>query len=267
VNAIEGFATNGVVSRTVADTAAALDVIGQPDPLGWYNAPPSPRPFAQLAAEPVGRLRVGLSATPFLPIEVDPEVLAAHAAIADLMSDLGHEIVPVELSVPDAELFAASFTAVWNTGSGGLPVDPARIEPLNQALRAQAKALDSLAYVEAVYMTQLLARSIVAPIGTEVDVLLTPTMACLPPRVGSVWDGADVDPSVALLNCYPMAAFTAVWNVTGLPAISLPLAQSADGLPIGIQFVAGPWNDALLLRLAMQLEAAAPWAGRRPTVS
>ena len=74
------------------------------------------------------------------PIEVDPEVLAAHAAIADLMSDFGHEIVGVELSVPDPELFAASFTAVWNTGCGGLPVDPEKMEPLNQVLRERAKA-------------------------------------------------------------------------------------------------------------------------------
>lgn len=267
VNPLEGFATDGVVSRTVADTAAALDVIGRPDPLFWYNAPPSPRPFAELAARAPGRLRVGVTSTPSMPVPMDPEVLAAHAAAADLLADLGHDVVPVELSMPDADLFVQSFTIVWNTGTAGMPLDMAALEPLNLALRAQAQALDSIAYVEAVYRTQLMARSIVAPFGSQFDVLLTPTMACLPPAVGAVWDGAEVDPVMPLLNCFPMAVFTAVWNVTGLPAISLPLGRSAGGLPIGVQIVAGPWQDALVLQLATQLEAAAPWADLRPRVS
>lgn len=267
VNPLEGFATDGVVSRTVADTAAALDVLAEPDPLFWYNAPPSARPFAELAREAPRRLRIGVTATPSMPVPMDPEVVAAHTAAAALLASLGHEVVPVELDMPDADLFVASFTIVWNTGSAGLPIDVTKMEPLNLALREQATALDSVAYVEAVYRTQLLARSIIAPFGRDFDVLLTPTMACLPPEVGSVWAGADVDPVLPLLNCFPMAVFTAVWNVTGMPAISLPLGRSTSGLPIGIQFVAGPWQDALLLQLAAEVEAAAPWAGERPAVS
>ena len=267
VNALEGFATEGVVSRTVADTAALLDVIGRPDPLFWYTAPPPAQPFAQLATQDPGRLRIGLSVAPLLPGPVDPEVIAATEATARLLSDLGHDVAPVELSAPDPDMFTQAFLAVWNTGSAGLPLDHSKMEPLNIALRDLAKALDSASYVEAVYLTQIMARGLVAPFGTTFDLLLTPTMACLPLRVGEVWNGADVDPSMPLLNCFPMAAFTAVWNITGMPAISLPMGVSDTGVPIGVQLVGGPWQDALLLQVATQLEAAAPWAERRPAVS
>jgi amidase len=266
VNPLEGFATSGILTRTVADTAAVLDVIGVPDPLGWYNAPPPAAPFATLAGQQPPRLRVGLVTAPFLDLPVDAEVLAATHAAARLLESLGHEVSEMSLTVPDPDAFIGSFLHVWDTGSAGLPLDPDLLEPLNRELRAQAKAMDSVAYVEAVYTTQILARHIVAHFGRDVDVLLTPTMACLPPDVGSVWAGADVVASAPLMNCFPMAIFTSVWNVTGMPALSLPLGMSAAGLPIGVQFVAGPWQDALLLQLGTQIEAAAPWAQRRPQV-
>lgn len=266
-NSIEGFATDGVVSRTVADTAAALDVLAAPDPLFWYNAPPTSRPFTELARRAPGRLRIGVSATPSVDLPVDAEVLAAHAAAVELLAGLGHEMVPVELSMPDPERFTEAFTIVWNTGSAGLPIDVTAMEPLNVALRNMALGLDSIKYVEAVYRTQLMSRPIIEPFGRDFDVLLTPTMACLPPAVGSVWDNAAIDPIMPLLNSYPMAVFTAIWNIAGLPAISLPLGRSGTGLPIGVQLVGGAWQDALLLQLATQIEQAAPWAAARPPVS
>ncbi len=267
VNALEGFATEGVLTRTVADSAAALDQLSRPDPLFWYHAPPPPRPYAELATEAPGRLRIGVTTAPLLEGPVDAEVIAATMAAAGLLSDLGHEVAEVRLAAPDPDTFTEAFLTVWNTGSAGLPLDPTRMEPHNIALRRLAEQVDSIAYVEAVYLTQLMARSLVAPFGRDYDVLLTPTMACLPLAVGAVWDGADTDPSMPLLNCFPMAAFTAVWNIAGMPAISLPLGVSATGVPIGVQLVAGAWEDALLLQLSTQLEAAAPWSGRRPGVS
>ena len=97
--------------------------------------------------------------------------------------------------------------------------------------------------------------------------MLTPTMAVEPPRCGAVWEGAELDPLMAVLNCYPMAAFTTPWNVTGLPALSLPLHQSPAGLPVGVQLIAGAWQEGTLLQLGTQLEAASPWADRRPVLS
>jgi amidase len=268
VNELEGFATSGVLTRTVADTAAALDLIGAPDPLSWYNAPPPPAPFAQLAASAPPRLRVAITSQPPLDMPVAQACIDAVEAAAKLLESLGHEIVETTIELPDAERFVESFGVIWNTGSAGLPlVDWDAIEPLNAMLRVAGQALDSVSYVASVMTTQVLGRPLMAAFGRDFDVLVSPTMAVEPPKCGSVWDGADVDPINALLNCYPMAVFTSPWNVTGLPALSLPLYQAPSGLPVGVQFVGGPWQDALLLQLGAQLEAAAPWHDRHPTLT
>jgi amidase len=121
--------------------------------------------------------------------------------------------------------------------------------------------------VEAVRSTQLHGRPLVATLVDGLDVLVTPTMAVEPPPCGSVWEGADVEPMLALMNCFPMAVFTSVWNVTGLPALSLPLHQAASGLPVGVQLVAGPWREDVLLQLGTALEQAVPWRDRRPALA
>ena len=97
---------------------------------------------------------------------------------------------------------------------------------------------------------------------------MTPTMATLAPRCGTVWEGAEDDPLIALLNCYPMAIFTSIFNVTGLPAISVPVHHDdVAGLPACVQIAAGPWRDDLALQVAAQLEQALPWKDRRPPIS
>ena len=268
VNSIEGFGTDGVLTRTVADTAAVLDIIGKPDPLAWYNALPAPGLFASLGQAAPPRLRIGYSTAPGVELPIDPACVEAVEVAASLLASLGHEVSEAKLDLPDADRFIEAFGVVWNTGSAGLPlVDWDAIEPLNAALRVAGRALDSIAYVEAVMATQMLGRPIMAAFGSDFDVLITPTMAVQPPRCGAVWDGADDDPMMAIFNCYPMAAFTSVWNVTGLPALSLPLHQAPSGLPVGVQLVAGPWQDATLLQLGTQLEQAAPWRDRHPTLA
>lgn len=263
---LEGFATSGVVTRTVADTAAVLDVIGRPDPLGWYTAPPPEVPFAEQARRGPGRLRVGVTTTPALDMPVDPACIAAVERTAAALADLGHEVAEVSLSLDDPGAFVAAFTTVWNTGSAELPVeDWDAIEPLNALLRELGRQTDSISYVESVRATQRMARQLIAPFGADYDVLLTPTMATLPPRCGAIWEGAESEPMMPLLNCYPMAVFTSVWNVVGLPAVSVPVHESPDGLPVGVQVVGGSWQDGLVLAVAAQLEEALPWRDRRPS--
>jgi amidase len=267
-NVLEGLATSGVVSRTVADTAAVLDVISGPDPRSWYNAPPPDRSFAAQAAAAPGRLRVRYATKPPLDIPVDPACAAAVEATAAALAEAGHDVAEGALDIPDIDGMIAVFTTLWNTGSARIPgLDAAKLEPLNAALRAQGEATSSIAYVEAVLTAQAVTRELVGRMADEADVLLMPTMACLPPPVGAVWEGTDDDPMMALLNCYPMAVLTSLWNVTGLPAISLPVHQSPDGLPVGVQLVGGPWQDGLLLQVAAQVEQALPWADRRPPIS
>ena len=269
VNELEGFATSGVVTRTVAETAAVLDVIGRPDPLGWYNAPPPSRPWAAAAGEEPGRLRIGFTTTPPVDVPMDESCIEAVRRAADALAGLGHDVDEVELSMPDADAFVEAFGIVWNVGSAGVPLeDWDAIEPLNAALRRAGRSTDSISYVEAVMRTQLLGRPLMANfVEGGVDVLVTPTMAVEPPRCGSVWEGCDVEPMLGLMNCFPMAVFTSVWNVTGLPALSLPLHQAPSGLPVGVQFVAGPWREDVLLQLGSSLEQALPWKDRRPALA
>src|SRR5581483_3421753 len=268
---LEGFVTEGVVSHTVADTAAALDVIGELDPTAFFAAPhPAPgRSWSQLAREPTGRLRIGFTTTPPVALPIDPACVTAVERTATALESMGHDVFEATIEVPDADTFVESFIVVWNTGSVWSPVeDWDAIEPLNAALRAAARQVDSLTFAECVRNTQRNARHIVDHWGRDFDVLITPTMATLPPLCGSVWHGAETDPALPLLNCYPMAVFTSLFNVTGLPAINVPVHHDdATGLPVGVQVVAPAWRDDLCLQVASQLEDALPWRDRRPPVS
>ena len=265
---LEGFVCEGVVTRTVADTAAAYDVIDVVDPLVFFSAPRHARSYAELATMDPPRLRVAFTTTAPLDLPVDPECMAAVEKTVAALEAVGHTAFEMTLEVPEMDTFVERFIVIWNTGSVWSPMDDwDKIEPLNAALRAEARKVDSLTFTESVRATQRLARGVIAPFGRDFDVLVTPTMAVQPPPVGTWRAGIDTDPTVGLLNCYPMAVFTSIFNVTGLPAISLPVHQSAEGLPVGVQLVAPPWREDLLLQVGTQLENALPWNDRHPALS
>src|SRR5690606_15610309 len=159
----------------------------------------------------------------------------------------GHEIVDAPLPLPPADELISAFTVIWNVAGAGVPLaDPDRIEPHNRALRRAARSISSWDYVESVQASQRLSRQIVEAFVARYDVLVTPTMACLPPLIGAWRAGTDDDPLMALVNSYPMAVFTSVFNVTGQPAISVPVAHDdATGLPVGVQLAAAPWREDL----------------------
>jgi amidase len=266
---LEGFVVEHVVARTVGDAAAVLDVDAVVDPLVFFSAPQPPRPYAALAAEAPPRLRVGFTTTPALDLPVDPACALAVEEASRALEAAGHDVFEAKLTLPDAGEFMAAFTGIWNTGSVWSEVErPDDVEPLNALLREIARGVDSYAFAEAVRDTQRLARTVLANFGRDIDVLLTPTMACLPPEVGSWRAGMDADPIMGLLNCTPMAAFTAIWNVCGNPATSVPTHHDdASGLPVGVQVVGAPWRDDVCLQVAAQLEQALPWRDRRPPTS
>ena len=267
VESVFGASTNGVVCWTVADAAAALDALAFYDTGSWNLAPPHARPYADEVGADPGRLRILVTSENAIGVPVEPSVQAAVDATARLLESLGHEVLTDGLVYPDAGKFLEGFLSAWTTLSAGIPVvDESLLEPHNQANRAQARALDAMTMVESVQSLQLLSRYFVEQFGRDFDVLVTPTMAVEPPKVGSIWEGMDADPGAPLFNCTPMAAYTAMFNVTGQPAISLPLHQAGSGLPVGVQFAAGAWQEGLLVRLASQVEAAAPWADRRPSL-
>lgn len=255
--------TQGIVTRTVADQAAILDVMAGPDPGAWEVAPPLQRPLLDEVGADPGRLRVRLCLGNAVGVPVDPECETAARRTAMLLEDLGHQVDEVELPWPEPVEFLFGFLMVWATISAGYELtDESLLEPQNLANRTQARATDSIAFSEAVMALQRASRRFVEPFGRDFDVLLTPTMAITPPEVGWIWQGVDQDPNAPLANATPMAAFTVVFNVTGQPAVSLPVHRADSGLPVGIQLAAPIFCEPGLIRLASQIEEAVGWADR-----
>jgi len=268
VHSWEGGAVEGVLTRDVADTAAILDLTCGPDPGQWYNAPKPERPFIEEVGADPGRLRVGLLDQPPLRLTLDPECAEAARQAASALEKLGHSVEQVTYNVPDE--FVESFLNVVNTGLADHNADPdidwSKAEPHIRANRAAALAVDSLTYVNSVHRLQRYTRELTSRWGRDFDLLVTPTMTILPPRAGEILEAVHTGASTGgpAMQVFQMAVLTSGFNMSGQPAISVPTHTTAAGLPVGVQLVAGPWDEALLVRVAAQLEAALPWSSRRP---
>jgi amidase len=256
-----GLGTTGPLARTVADAAAYLDVVGGYEWGDPFPAPAPERPFADEVASEPGRLRIALATRSPIGTEVDSGCLAAARAAADLLTSLGHDVTE---AAPDwgGEELMEDFLPVWQAIPALYPIaDPSALSPLNQWYLERALATSSPAYAGAVGRLQLRARRVVA-FWADYDLLLTPTLALQPVPVG--WDTEPEDPREQFDRAARFTPFTAVFNVTGQPAVSLPLHWTDEGVPIGVQLVGPPLGDALLFRISAQLETARPWRTRRP---
>jgi amidase len=259
----QGMATEGALSRTVADTAALLDVISAPDPRAWWNAPVPDRPYLEEVGADPGRLRVALCTVSALGLPVADEPATAVERVGSLLEASGHHVSRLDADVFDPAGFGP-FLNVVNSGLAEVAVDWSKVEPHNRAGYAAGEAVDSLTFVRSLAELHRMTRAIVARFDDEFDLLVTPTMTVEPPKVGLL-EAVHAGAGAPVMDIVAMAAFTAVFNITGQPAISLPLHVSASGLPVGVQIVAGPWREAQLIRVASQLEQADPWAGRHPS--
>lgn len=266
----EGGAVEGVLTRDVADTAAILDIACGPSAGQWYNAPAPQRPFIEEVGADPGRLRVGLLDQPPLRLTLDPQCAQAAREAAGALERLGHSVEQVAYDVPDE--FIESFLNVVNSGLADHNADPhidwSKAEPHIQANRKAALAVDSLTYVNSVHRLQRFTRELTARWGRDFDLLVSPTMTILPPRAGEILEAVHSGAATGgpALQVFQMAVLTSGFNMSGQPAISVPTHTTPEGLPVGVQLVAGPWDEALLLRVASQLESALPWAGRRPAL-
>lgn len=260
---LEGLSTAGPMTRTVEDAAHLLDVLAGYEPGDPWWVPPPERPFAEAPAEAPSRLRVAVTSTPPIDTPVDQECVRAVESAAALLSDLGHDVRDETPPWREPDLFHR-FIAVWQVGPALHPVNDALMTPLNRGLVESARSSSAADYARAVASLQMLARRIVS-FWNDVDVVLTPTLALPPVAIG--WQDAVDGPIEQLLRNTEFTPFTAIANLTGQPAMSLPLHWSDAGLPIGAHAIGPPAGEALLLSLAAQVEAARPWADRRPPVT
>ncbi|HZT45981.1 MAG TPA: amidase [Gaiellaceae bacterium] len=259
----EGFSTSGPLARSVLDAAALLDVLAgyeTGDP--WWLAPPA-RPFVDEVGVEPGRLRIAVTTTPPIDAAVAPECVAAAEDAAALLRELGHEVEEATPPWADGRLLDL-FMTVWKVipGMRGKPRE--LLEPMNQVLLDAGEEIGAVEYVNATQELRGWARRVVS-FWDAYDLVLTPTLAQPPPPVGALMD--ESDPWGNFDRAWQFTPFTQVANVTGLPAVSLPLYWSEEGLPIGAQLVGRPADEATLLRVSAQLEAARPWRDRRPAVS
>jgi amidase len=268
-----GGVIDGAVTRTVRDAAGVLDVISACMPGEPYYAPPLPRPLRQEVGADPGRLRIGVLDRPRAEEYLDdPQCRAAVARAARLLESLGHH---VEESAP-AAMFEAGFGAHFNTIIAadteatfeafemllGHPIGAEEIEPRNAGYRQAGKALGAQAYLQSRAWFGMWARRM-AHWWTDHDLLVTPTLGAPPPELG--WFLAD-GPQSEGRRIASFIPYTAQFNVTGQPAVTLPLHWTPGGLPVGVQLVAAYGREDLLVQVASQLEKAAPWDGRRPRV-
>jgi amidase len=265
---------DGVLTRTVAETAQLLDLMAGYE-LGDANWAPAPeRSYTESAAEEPGRLRIGLAFNPPLDgATVDPVNEAAARDAALLLESLGHEVE--EITPPWSGLnllpdFSRSFgpgiamTVEIGGRIAGRDPTPDDVEPLTWEMYDRALKQDTITYLMAHGRLENVARSIVSFLAPY-DAVVTPALGQRQLRIGEV-HGRGPDHWDHFQRSGLFTPYTAIVNVTGLPAVSLPLYQGEDGLPTGVQVIGRPAGEGRLLALATQLERALPWTARRASI-
>ncbi|HEX4813158.1 MAG TPA: amidase [Nonomuraea sp.] len=262
-----GFSCPGFVTRTVRDTAAALDVVAGHHPGDPYDAPPLPGPLAAEAGRDPGRLRIGyLTTHPRGDVPEVPDLTEAVTGAAALLESLGHDVEPGgpdALADPD---FARHFGAIVADHVAaqvetlgelrGRPVAPAELEPRNAAMVAAAREHSAAGHIRATQWMDTFRRRLAAWWSAGHDLLLMPSLGVAPFPLG--WIPSD-DLSLALGRTAHAVAYTSPINAGGQPAVSLPLHRTAAGLPVGVQLVAAYGREDLLIRVAAQIERARPF--------
>jgi amidase len=268
---LAGFSGEHVVSRSVRDSAAALDATAGPAPGDPYYPSPPARAFLDEVGAPAGRLRIAFTTRAFNGVPVHADCVAAAKAAALLCADLGHLVEEADPAY-DVEGLDANYNRVFAVGAAAnialraraLGKDPeaAGFERVTWAMVELGRRIGAPDYVMMINRLHGISREIARFFETY-DVLLTPTLAEPPVELG-VLDMMSEDLAAYTERLWRFSPFTYPFNVTGQPAMSVPLYWSAAGLPIGVQFAARYGDEAGLLRLAAQLEEARPWAERRP---
>ena len=267
-----GLVVEHAVTRSVRDSAALLDATSGPDAGDPYWAPPPARPFlAEVGAAP-RRLRIGFATDALDGTPVHDACRRAVLDAAKLCAELGHDVEPASPSIA-MDVLTPAFMTVWTVGVAatleaaeetmGRAPRPDELEPLTAALADLGRQRSGAAYLRAIAVLQQTSRQVAAYFADR-DLWLTPTLAEPPLPLGS-FDGPDDEPAYGLFRAAAFVPFTPIANITGQPAMSVPLAWS-EGLPVGVHFVGRFGDEATLFRLAAQLEDAQPWRDAKPPV-
>ncbi len=269
-----GLVVEHAVTRSVRDCAALLDATSGPDAGDPYCAPPPARPFLQEVGVDPGKLRIAFTTSAPSGVQIHPDCINAVSEAVRLCGDLGHEVVEAAPKL-DGDLMAPMFMTLWSAGctwtidgsAGGLrrQLGPDQFEPGTWALYQMGQKQSGAGYLTALSWIQAASRG-VARFMLDYDVWLTPTLGEPPLPLGS-FDAPVEHPMAGMARAVQFVPFTPVCNMTGQPAMSVPLYWNDQGLPIGTHFVGRFGDEATLFRLAAQLEAARPWSDRRPPVS
>jgi len=265
-----------VLTRSVRDSAGILDAVRGPGVGDPYVIPPPARPYTDEIGADAGRLRIGFRTRRCDGTgDSEPDVVAAVLDAARLCESLGHQVSAEAVAVLDDPRFGDAVAGVWSGIIGrevdrwshvlGRPIETAELEPLNQTFVEMSAGVSAAGYLAGIEAMQAYARGVAAWFA-DFDVLMLPTVPEPPMMLGRI-SAAAPDPFAQLLDSGRLTTFTMPFNLTGQPAISLPLSTSADGLPIGVQLIAPFGREDVLFRLASQLEVAAPWADRHPPVA
>ncbi|MFB4307097.1 amidase [Actinomadura sp. GTD37] len=259
-----GLATNGPIARTVRDAALLLDVMAGHMPGDLYRAPQADGPFLGHADRAPGRLRIARSMESPVPgVEVHPDCAAAYDDASALLEELGHEVVELP-QVLGADLLP-HFATLWGVMATMTPVPEESehlMQPLTRWLRSQGEATSAPRLFQAHAALQGALRA-GFPLMDEFDAILHPTLAMPPVPVGHFH---EQEPAENFWRQTQFTPFCAVYNVSGQPAVNVPLHWNGDGLPIGVMLAGRLGGEGTLISLSAQLEEARPWIGRKPEI-
>lgn len=265
---LSGTVVEHAVTRSVRDSAALLDATAGPDVGDPYWAPPLTRPFLQEVGQDPGKLHIAYTTKPINDAPVHADCIRAVENTAKLCADLGHEVeeaAPAIFVEPLVNAFLVLYSAGCALSVKLLGGSRDLVEPLTWALHEMGNQHSATDYLVALQTLQAVSRQ-VANFFLKYDVLLTPTVLEPPVPLGT-FDSPSDDPLAGLYRATEFIGFTPLCNITGQPAMSVPLFWNEDNLPIGSHFIGRFGDEATLFRLAAQLEAARPWAEKRPPVS
>jgi amidase/6-aminohexanoate-cyclic-dimer hydrolase len=271
-----GMAIDGFLTRSLRDTAALLDAVSGPDLGAPYWPPPMTGSYMAAMATDPGILRVRYCTTTLSGVPVHPECVTAVENTARLLEGLGHQVEPFHLPDNlDVEAMMLAWTRIVACGTAltvrgelaGAPLDPKMIEGVTRGALAYAKDLSGADYLESVNAVHAFGRRMARALD-GFDVLVTPTLAEPPAKVGRFKPDTEdfVQYRTGKGGVFEYSPYTAIFNASGQPAVSLPLHWSVDDLPVGVHLAAAFGADEMLMSLSAQIEKAAPWAAKQQSL-